>query len=238
MGYREFYRRYLPHWQPPDATLFVTFRLAGSLPQIVIEELRNEREAAKRKLALITDRVQREKQDYLDDRRAFGRWDEALDRSLDGSRWLGQPEIAEIVVEALQYRDGKTYDLLAYCIMPNHVHVVFVVGRNAGPANQGGRTVSPSYKGSQNATPVNGDPIPLQTILQSLKRHAARQANLKLGRQGTFWQEENYDHVPRDSHELERIIQYVLNNPVKAGFVDRWEDWRWSYCRPDLRLGQ
>jgi len=228
MTYREFYRRYLPHWQPPDATLFVTFRLAGSLPQIVIEELRNGREAAKRKLAQITDRIQREKQDYIDERSSFGRWDEALDRNPRGPHWLGQPEIAEIVAEALQYRDGKVYDLLAYCIMPNHVHVVFVVGR----------TASPSYEGSRNAIPANSDPIPLQTIMQSLKRHTARQANLKLGRQGTFWQEENYDHVPRDSRELERIVQYVLNNPVKAGLVDRWEDWRWSYCRPDMQLGQ
>ncbi len=236
MSYREFYRRYLPHWQPPDATLFVTFRLAGSLPQIVIEELRKEREAAKRKLARIVDKIQREKQDYLDDRRAFGRWDEALDCSLDSPHWSGRPEIAEIVAEALHYRVGRAYDLLAYCIMPNHVHVVFVVGRTASLTNQRGRTASPSYEGSRNATPANGDPIPLQTILQSLKRHTARQANLKLGRQGTFWQEENYDHVPRDSRELERIIQYVLNNPVKAGLVDRWGDWRWSYCRPDLQL--
>jgi REP element-mobilizing transposase RayT len=131
------------------------------------------------------------------------------------------------VAEALHYRDGKVYDILAYCIMPNHVHVVFVVGR----------TGSPPFEGSRNAIPSYGEPIPLQTILQSLKRHTARQANLKLGRQGRFWQEENYDHVPRDSHELERIIQYVLNNPVKAGLVDGWEDWRWSYCMPDLQYG-
>jgi putative transposase len=237
MIYREFYRRYLPHWQPPDATLFVTFRLAGSLPQIVIEELRKEREVTKRELAHITDRIQRVKQDYLDERRAFGRWDEALDRSSDGPHWLGQPEIAEIVAEALYYRNGKVYDLLAYCIMPNHVHVVFVLGRTAGPSYEGSRTASPAYAKSRDTIPANGEPIPLQTILQSLKRHTARQANLKLGRQGRFWQEENYDHVPRDSHELERIIQYVLNNPVKAGLVDGWEDWRWSYCMPDLQYG-
>lgn len=237
MTYREFYRRYLPHWQPPDAAFFVTFRLAGSLPQIVIEELRNEREAAKRKLAQITDRIQCEKQVYLDERRSFGRWDEALDCSNHGPHWLGQPEIADIVAEALHYRDGKVYDLLAFCIMPNHVHVVFVVGRTAVPVKHGGRTTSPSYEGSRNIIPANGEPIPLQIIMQSLKRHTARQANLKLGRQGTFWQEENYDHVPRDSRELERIIRYVLNNPVKAGLADQWEDWRWSYCRPDLQSG-
>ena len=222
MTYREFYRRHLPHWQPLNATLFVTFRLAGSLPQSVMDQLRKDREAAKRKYVQIADKIQREKQDDLDDRRAFGRWDEALDLYSESPSWLGQPEIAEIVAEALHYRDGKVYDLLAYCIMPNHVHVVFV-----------GRTGSPSNDTDRNVILANEDPIPLQTILQSLKRHTARQANLKLGRQGAFWQEENYDHVPRDSQELERIIQYVLNNPVKAGFVDRWEDWRWTYFKLD-----
>ncbi len=214
MSYREYYRRHLPHWQPPNATLFVTFRLAGSLPQSVIEQFRQDRVTAIRKSAQIKDKIQRERQADFDDRRAFGHWDEALDHYSESPSWLGQPEIAEIVAEALHYRNGKVYDLLAYCIMPNHVHVVFVVGRIA----------SPSYQ-------VNEDPIPLQTILQSLKRRTARQANLKLGRQGTFWQEENYDHVPRDSPETDRIIRYVLNNPVKAGFVDRWEDWPWTYCK-------
>jgi hypothetical protein len=61
MIYREFYHRHLPHWQPPDATLFVTFRLAGSLPQTVIEELRKERDVAKRELAQITDKMQRQR---------------------------------------------------------------------------------------------------------------------------------------------------------------------------------
>jgi hypothetical protein len=61
MNYREFYHRHLPHWQPPDATLFVTFRLAGSLPQTVIEELRKERDVAKRELAQITDKMQRQR---------------------------------------------------------------------------------------------------------------------------------------------------------------------------------
>jgi len=224
MPYREFYRRYLPHWQPSEAALFVTFRLAGSIPQSVIEELLKEREIELRKLTRITDQTQRERQGDRDNRRSFGRWDEALDQSSAGPRWLCQPDIAEIVVEALHYRDGKFYDLLAYCIMPNHVHMVFTVAR----------IDNPGYIRSQIEISANDNPVPLQSIMQSLKRHTARRANIILGRQGAFWQEEYYDHVARDSEELDRIIQYVLNNPVKAGFVEKWEDWRWSYCKPDL----
>ncbi len=66
-------------------------------------------------------------------------------------------------------------------------------------------------------------------LLQSLKGVTAREANLLLGRTGeSFWQRESYDHWVRDSAELERIVAYIENNPVKAGLVPRAEDYRWS----------
>ena len=65
--------------------------------------------------------------------------------------------------------------------------------------------------------------------MQSLKGYTARKANLLLERSGVFWQPESYDHVIRDANEWRRIITYVLNNPVKAGLVDTWEKWQWSY---------
>jgi REP element-mobilizing transposase RayT len=71
----------------------------------------------------------------------------------------------------------------------------------------------------------------MSAIMHSLKRYTARESNLLLGREGQFWQHENYDHVVRDEAELNRIIRYVLNNPAEAGLVERWEDWQWSYCK-------
>jgi REP element-mobilizing transposase RayT len=67
--------------------------------------------------------------------------------------------------------------------------------------------------------------------MHSLKRYTARQANQLLGREGAFWQHENYDHVVRDEEEWQRIITYILNNPVKAGLVQNWEDWEWTYYK-------
>jgi REP element-mobilizing transposase RayT len=55
-----------------------------------------------------------------------------------------------------------------------------------------------------------------------------------LGRTGAFWQDESYDHVIRDNAELERVIQYVLYNPVKAGLTDEWTKWKGSYYKYDL----
>ncbi|MGH9765501.1 MAG: hypothetical protein ACREDR_27685, partial [Blastocatellia bacterium] len=58
--------------------------------------------------------------------------------------------------------------------------------------------------------------------------------NVALGRTGAFWQHESFDRVIRDEDEFDRTIRYVLNNPVKAGLVGYWKDWKWNYCRPEL----
>jgi putative transposase len=73
----------------------------------------------------------------------------------------------------------------------------------------------------------------LSRIMHSLKGGSARECNLILSRRGQFWEHENFDHVIREG-KLHKAIRYVLNNPVKAGLVRSWKDWRWNYCRSDL----
>lgn len=67
-------------------------------------------------------------------------------------------------------------------------------------------------------------------ILRLIKGSTARECNKILNRSGSFWQQESYDHVVRDHIELLRIVEYVINNPVKASLCEKWEDWKWSYC--------
>jgi hypothetical protein len=67
--------------------------------------------------------------------------------------------------------------------------------------------------------------------MQSLKGFTAYECNRFLGREGEFWAHESFDHFVRDHEEWSRIIAYVLNNPVKAGYVSKWQEWRWSYRR-------
>lgn len=208
LEYQRFYRWHLPHIQPPGATLFVTFRLAGSIPADVLQRLRRDAEQREAALACIGDHQERERRGYVEERRHFARWDAELDRGRSGPVWLSEPRVGDLVAEALHYRDGRTYDLQAFCIMPNHVHTVFT------PLPQG-----------------NGTYHALSMVMHSLKRYTARQANRVLGRQGTFWQGESYDHVVQDEEELHRIITYVLNNPVKGGLVQIRDDWRWKYCK-------
>jgi REP element-mobilizing transposase RayT len=202
LRFREYYRRRLPHIQVAGSTYFVTFRLKNSLPKDALEKLAEESEKIKR---LPPDKLD------LEQRRWFGKFDDYLDRVLCGDPYLKNEQVADLVSEALHYRDGKVYNLEAFCLMLNHGHVV--------------------------CTPLakeNDTFYSLTEIFQSLKRHTARQSNLVLGRSGAFWQDESYDHIVRDEAELERIIQYVIYNPVKAGLVDDWTKWKWTYCKYDF----
>ena len=69
--------------------------------------------------------------------------------------------------------------------------------------------------------------------MQSIKRFSARQANKILNRTGSFWQAESYDHVVRDENEYYRVVKYISNNPVKAGLIEKCEDWKFNYCNAD-----
>lgn len=209
-----YYRRNLPHYQPPDATFFVTSRLAGSLPEEVIARLKEEYEQKEKLLLKIKNEKERKQKLIVERKRYFVRFDELLDKATEGPHWLKDERVAEEVAEAIHFRDGKKYELIAYCIMPNHVHLVFYVGRNV-----------ISTKRS------NASRYILAPILQSLKGYTAHKANKILNRTGAFWQHESYDHVVQDERELERVIAYVLNNPVKAGLVSTWQEWKWSYVQ-------
>lgn len=208
LDYKFFYRRNLPHYQSPGATLFVTIRLVGSLPQAVLMELQAEAQRVERALASIADPETRAMQAYAEQRRLFGRWDRALDMTSTGPHWLRQQEIAQIVCDSLHYLDGRHYVLDTYCIMSNHAHIVF-----------------------QPILQTDGSYCPLAKTMHSFKLYTARRANIVLGRTGQFWHHERYDHEVRDEAEWQRIVQYVLNNPVKAGLVTDWRDWPWTYLR-------
>ncbi len=110
-----FYRRNLPHYQPPLAEYFITFRIAGSLPKSAVDRLNNERKSL--------EKIGEEPS--LIERRIYAKYDELLDEASTGPTWLSKPKIAETVCDSFHYRDNKLYDLYAYSLMPNHGHLVF-----------------------------------------------------------------------------------------------------------------
>ncbi len=152
-----FYRRHLPHLIPDDTAIFVTFRLAGSIPSPT--------------------------------------------NGPTGPVWLQDSRIASVIADALHYGESvrQIYHLHAWVIMPNHVHVIF-----------------------EPRTAVS-------SIMQWLKGRTARLANRILARTGTtFWQDESFDHWVRSPDELQDLISYIENNPVKAGLADSPSQWPWS----------
>ena len=205
-----FYQRKLPHFQPAEATFFVTFRLAGSIPKDVIRRLRENHQLIEKGILAQKDLTEKEKHElrYAAQRRLFAETDAFLDKNPNGPYWLRQREIAEIMAEAMHYRETNQYDLHAYTIMPNHVHMVMTLLPEA---------------------PV------LFKIMQHLKRNTAKKSNQILERTGVaFWEDESYDHVVRDEKEFYRIINYILQNPIKAGFVKEWQQWPFSFVKPEL----
>jgi REP element-mobilizing transposase RayT len=184
--------------------------LAGSIPNIVLSNWRFEREniikEAKRQKRALSD-YEKVKLKYL--------FSSKIEKYLDqhyGDCWLNQPAIARLVAETLKYFDGSRYYLHAWCIMPNHVHVVFT-------------SISRGMK-------LDSDLIP---ILHSWKSFTAHQANKILNRTGSFWQGEYYDHLISSDEEYAHYIDYTLQNPVKAKLCSNWQQWPWSGCNKEVR---
>jgi REP element-mobilizing transposase RayT len=217
MSHRNFYRRRLPHWHPEGQTFFITFRLVNSLPAQVIQALQEERERERQIICTQFSGNQQRQELYNLDKKYFGRFDAWLDRCIaESPRWLAQENVARIIVEQIHALDGERYRLIACCIMSNHIHLFIDTAGYQPP-------VTPPHDGPT-------APYPLADTLKLLKGRTARYCNQALGRGGAFWHHESYDHVVRDEKEFERIIWYILNNPVKAGLVKNWEDWPFTYC--------
>jgi REP-associated tyrosine transposase len=138
---------------------------------------------------------------------AFVWIDRYLDLAREGPLFLRQDVIANLVVGSL-FRGAELghYQLGAFVVMANHVHVLLFP------------EISPSQ------------------LLKSLKGRTAREANRLLGRTGEqFWQRESYDHCVKDPAEFARIVAYIENNPLKAGVVQRGEEYPWSSSNPRWR---
>jgi putative transposase len=212
---KNFYRRNLPHWQPAQAIYFVTISLIDSIPKRVASNLQSEEKSFYANLkdqgngALKLESERRRFQG-----RVFQRYDYHLDKTSKGPHWLKDRKVAKLVVDALHFRDQKEFDLYAFCVMSNHIHIVFEL---------------------MESTTIKRSSKPVTKILKSFKSYTGLRANKILGRQGPFWNSESYDHVVRNNQSLERIIKYTLNNPVKANLVSRWQEWPYSYVKPLFR---
>ncbi len=177
-------RDYLPHFDRPGLIQGITFRLHDSMPAIQLERWAQELKA-----------LPPSKQDVERQKRIAAYLDAGA-----GACWLKKPPIAGMVEEALLYFDGDRYRLLAWVVMPNHVHVL--------------SEMKPDW--------------PLEKVISSWKTWTAKRANEFLGRSGIFWCRDFHDRYIRDREHLENAKRYIEQNPVKARLCKKAEDWRWS----------
>jgi type I restriction enzyme R subunit len=205
----KFRRRHLPHWDPPGATFFITACLQGSIPAqglLAIQNLVRSLREQPRPPGMTPDawRIHNSK-------RVFALRDEWLDLRPQ-VRHLEDARLAAEVQSALYHFADERYDLLAYVIMPSHLHWVF----------------RPREKWVASLEAAETIRTPRERIMHSLQRYTGLQCNALLNRKGKFWQPESYDHVVRNEEELQRIVDYVELNPVKRGWVENREQWRFS----------
>ena len=103
--------------------------------------------------------------------------------------------------------DEEKYKLLSYCVMSNHVHLLFCTA---------------DYEETN-----------ISDVMKLIKGGSAHSINQVLNRKGTFWQKESYDHYVRNDKELKNIIHYILENPVRIGVVEKWSNYPFTYLKED-----
>jgi len=191
----------LPHWEKEEGLYFITFHLADSLPKAVIQGMADRRK--------ILESAKRTGTHLLPSQKVFiaryntRKIEEHFDRG-SGECLLKDSRIAGAVATALRFWHGKKYRLVAWCMMPNHVHVIC--------------RMLPGHD--------------LADVVKSWKVYSAREANRILGRSGALWEREYYDRLIRGVGEFDRAVQYVLNNPQNAG-LRNWP-WIWAEGREAL----
>jgi putative transposase len=179
-GFRGWHSRgYLPHFDAPGTQQFLTWRLADSLPA--------SRRGEWEHLLRIED--EREKQIQFE---------KYLDQG-HGSCVLPRADVAEAVERTFLFDDDRRCRLLAWVIMPNHVHLLVEMWQT-----------------------------PLSKLLQSWKILTSKRANALLGRSGQLWQEDYRDRYMRDEEHYGKTVRYIENNPVKASLVKSAEEWRFG----------
>ena len=177
-------RGYLPHFDGGELAQFITFRLHDSLPREVLIRWKEELKIATTSEA--ESIMRRRLEAYLDQGH--------------GSCYLQNQDVAAMVQNALLFHDRHKYRLIAWVVMPNHVHVL--------------------------CTPCPGQS--LASIMHSVKSFSSSEANKMLDRSGRFWQKEYFDRYIRNARQFAKTVSYIENNPVKANLCDRPEDWPFS----------
>jgi REP element-mobilizing transposase RayT len=176
-------RGYLPHRDSPGLTQFITYRLADSFPAALRSEWS----------ALLTIEDVRERRKELE---AY------LDRGR-GKCSLRSGDVSSACENGLLHFHPRRYRIKAWCIMPNHLHVLVEIAA-----------------------------VSMSELVKNWKGFSSYQANQILDRcESEFWADDYWDTYMRDAEHEHRTIRYIENNPVEAGLVANAKLWPSSSAR-------
>jgi putative transposase len=200
-----FWRGRLPHWEVEDGRYFVTIHVAGAIPrrgQDRIHAIAAELAKLKVHQDALRLRIQR---------RIFAEMEAWLDRATRVD-YLRNPNIAQMIIEAIAHRQQREWNMYEFVVMPSHVHLFFEVS------------------GSKSLSRVGNER--LKSMLEQFKRWTGHEAGKLLSLDGNrFWQDEWFDHWSRSDEEDEKIVTYIRCNPEKAGLVENYLDWPFGSWR-------
>jgi len=202
----ESHRRFLPHHQETQQIISLCWRLAFTLPRhlhLILQDLKN-----------ILLQVEKHPDPHIHEfelqqyAQKILEYDEFLGKfELEGLSLCEQP-FAGMLCNALRFYAGNLYDLHAYCVMPNHLHLLI---EPLPDANQRYHRVS--------------------VIVQRIKSYTSTKINQLRGKTGKVWSDDYYDRYIRSERDYYNVLEYILLNPVKAGLVNDWEDWEFSFSK-------
>jgi REP element-mobilizing transposase RayT len=183
-------RARLPHWDVEHGIYAVSWHLADALPAAARDRVRAEIDQEFEHIRRTRgDLTHAERTALL--KKAQRRLSAVLDRGY-GECVFRSHRLAAIVGKALTHFDEQRYELFAWCVMPNHVHVVF-------------RRLPPHQ---------------LADIVKSWKSYTAHEINKLVGRRGKLWEDDYFDTTMRNERHFLAAVEYTVTNPLKIGLID------------------
>ncbi len=211
--------RRLPHFHRVGATFFITTNLYGAIPKETLKQLQIKRDELIGRIKQ-ENQVDKEREIYMIRRAYFYELDTYLDACQNSPKHLTIPEVAAIVEKEIRKHDGKYYNLVAFTLMPNHMHIVLDF------------SIQLSF--------INPFDLDLYTnvseVMGKIKGSSSFYANKILGNSGkSFWGVSYYDRYIRDYNHFFGAVNYTINNVVKAKIATHWMNHPYTWLISDYQ---
>ena len=228
-------KHFLPHYNAHEKYQMITYRLADSLPQNLLNHLGSPQSSAG-KTTLGSPQSSAGKQEDIERRKII---ESVLDKGY-GSCLLSKPDIAEKVIDTWKFYHKRHYELIAYIVMPNHVHILIktlntwelgkivwawksYVAKYVFNNDEYKQLFMEHY--SRVEMPISDTRIPEERL-----KYFKPAGDCGVPRKGKirFWHREYWDRFIRDEKHFQNALEYIHMNPVKAGLTKNPSDWEWS----------